>query len=900
MLVFREAEVTLSQLSDLVEQLREGQRTIQTQESKLTTLRKEIDDARVEFAELNNLSQLEHKNITSTRNRLAELHKDCSEWETRVAAMKDKFTNEDMRYRNAKSLGTDQIRLLQSDLLKLEADLKAKKRALDETDKLRKALEVEADSRQRDINQQLLVLARDLEDATRNLSSAQGAVRTARLELEQVQSQKKHVEEELQLLEDKRVGEARRMSTEIEDGVRRKKELDVKIASAEKRHRAVKDKVTSLEAERDLLAHAVEDLQRNKGEIDRVAKERQRAMEDELAATHQQTQVAARAARQSLSDAEQKRAECDAIEGECRIAERRYEELRRLAKEQESEVERLQGTAKALQSEHSKWTKEIHTLKRDEEELKMRLQMLRSNTDGEDREAEDVRRRLTLLRDEEADLKDREGKLKTAWAQMKKSLDDCQSELQEARAASERERRALSDIRSKKVMMEADIARCEEELRFAQDQMEEEDKRRMVLQVETQKSREELAQIQRETMAAQRRHNEALRVESEWKRREGDAVQIQNRLRMEMESLGTAVTAERHKLDALSKDRAAVMKETKSTQEELSSAQRELASVKVSLESAMAQQMHVQSVKEELQLQISRLREAEKVELLRAERVNESYKDLERRLKEVRAELSREEGSYARVKSRSIEEESKLAERHRSLYSATEELSKIEGIMSDLHSNIHEERGKAIEEISRLGQVKQSVQSQMFMLSEAQRRSDRMAGVLSHPVTTYGSDFTNVSSGGNKVSYMSPISSGEEGGIPRSRHGQFKSAMSTSAERVTWAASDGHGSSTSKWGSEGGVTSISHSFSRPAPDFSHEHKSDTGSGEEAVEVASGYDRFRVEERNHQDEYSTGGLHSEISDLRAEMQKLSAQSAAVLRDAETAGGAAKSRGASTFS
>jgi hypothetical protein len=260
-----------------------------------------------------------------------------------------------------------------------------------------------------------------------------------------------------------------------------------------------------------------------------------------------------------------------------------------------------------------------------------------------------------------------------------------------------------------------------------------------------------------------------------------------------------------------------------------------------------------------------------------------------------------------------MEEETKLAERHRSLYSATEELSKIEGIMSDLHSNIHEERGKAIEEIGRLGQVKQSVQSQMFMLSEAQRRSERMSGgagamargVTSPPLTaSYASEFSSkVTSGGNKVSYTSPTTSSSADGIgqSRSRLAPFstQSAASSSSERVRWVASEGHGSSSSRWGSEGGVTSISHSAS--APGFAHvEQKSEGGSDRDRD--AAGSDTDYDIEREDGDEvqgYSAGGLHSEISDLRAEMQKLSAQSAAVLRDAESAGSAAKSRNVSTF-
>ena len=863
-----------------MDQLREGQRNIQTQEGKLGVLCKEIDNARVEFKELNSLSQMEHKNIANARLRLAELHKECSEWETRVAAVKEKFTNEDLRLRSAKSTGNDQIRLLQSDLLKLHADLKSKKRALEEVERLRKSIEMESESRQREINQQLLVLSRDTEEASRALMSVQSTLRSSRLEEEQLHNQKRQLEDELQQLEDRRISDSRRLASEIEDGIRRKKELEQQISSTEKRARASKDQLLAMQNEMELLRSAVEDLQRSKSELERIASDRQRAMTEDATASQQQTQAALRAARQASIEAEQKRAQCDSIESECRAAERKCEDLRRVAKEQEAEVEKHQSAVKVLQAEHNKCAKELQTLKREEDEARLRLQALRASTEGEDREAEDVHRRLNTLRDEEADLKDRESKLKSSWTQLRKGLEECQNDLHEARLASERERRSLSDLRSRKVMLEADTARCEEELKFLREQMEDEEKRRIAVQAETQRAREELALLRKETMGAQRKHNDALRLESDWKRREGDAVEIQNKLRMEMESLASAVTAERHKLESISRDRDAALKEMKLVSEEFGNVQRELASAKVALESVVSQQKHALSIKEELQAEISRIREAEKVELLRAERVNESYKELERRLQEVRAELTREESSYARVKSRSMEEESKLAERHRALYSATEELSKIERLMTDLHSNIHDERGKAIEEISRLGQVKQSVESQMFMFSEAKRRSDRLSG----------------RGGGARVYAPTALVSSRENAhtTPGQRVAQLESNHMTesSREEAVTALMVGH--------LDEGIGRSDASKKSTTRNESAVRWDGSGSNVQSLgysDVEQKLDNKSAETRNRTDmvkvgdevpeEYSSSNLRSEISDLRTEMRKLSDQSAAVLRNTEAA-------------
>jgi len=722
----REAESTLAELSALVQKLQEGQSDIAEQESKKAMVVKELEDARREFEELSGLSQLEHKNILASRERLTDLHKECAQWESRVAAVKEKFTEEDMKFRHAKSAGTDEIRILQSDLLKLQSEVKLKRRSLHEAERLRKSIEEESEVRQRELGQQQLLASREVEDMQRNLSSVKSELRSLNLQLEQLQAQKKQEQLELQRLEDRRATESRKLIAEIDDSKRRLGDIEKQTASSEKKCRTVKEQLSSLETEKSLLTQAVEDLTRSQAELDRSAAERRRVAEEEAEAAQQHAQAVSRLSRQATASAEQKRAECDAITAECRTMERRSEDLKRLLREQEELLERSRQAIKGLEVEHCRRVKDMQGLSSEEEELRIRLQALRSSIEGDTRKADDVRRRLSLLHDEESDLKEREGRLKSTQSQLKKTLEECQDEVNELRTMSERERRALSDARSKRSMIEADIARCEEELKFSKEQAEEEARRHAELVRETQRAREEAAKVQKEVINAQRRHNEAVRVETEIRRRESDATHLQNKLRIEAESLATTINSEKHTVETLSAERNNIIKEIKSAKDELRVVRRELDSANVALESCMAQQQLSSSVKEELEIEISRIREAEKVELLRAERINESYKDLERRLKEIRNELSREESTYARVKSRSMEEESKLAERHRSLYAATEELSKIEGVMSDLHKNLHQERGKAIEEISRLSQAKQSVLSQMFHMSEARTRSNRI------------------------------------------------------------------------------------------------------------------------------------------------------------------------------
>jgi chromosome segregation ATPase len=826
--------------------LQEGQSAITDQETKLKGVQKETEETRIIFNELNSLSQIEHKNIDASRSRLSELHNECSQWESRVAAIKNKCTEEENRYRTVHNRYNDQMRILQSDALKLQSDIKTKKKSLEELERLKKSIEAEAESRQREISQQHLSVSRESSEATRVLSGIQTEVRSARLELEQVNAQKKHVEAELTRVQDSLSSESKHITFEIEDSKRRASEMKKLAEISEKEYRLLREKVSSLESEKGLISLEVEDLKRSKGDLDRLADERRRLIEDESAQAQAVAQNAARSARQATTDLEQKKAEYDSLVSECRTVERRVDDLKRTIKDQEGIIEKHKELLRSLHGEQSALSKDLQTMKREEDDLKIRLQSIRVSVETESRASDEHRRRLALLVEEEEEWKEREARLKSAHSHLKKSLEECQIELNELRSAGERERRSLSDARGKKNLLEAEIARLEEELKFAREQVEEEERRRVDVYGESQRARDELSKIQKEVISAQRRHSDSLRLDAEMKRKESEAVQLQHRIRTETEALSNALKNERHTIDTLALERDSVLKDTKTARDELKQLQRELTSARVTLESCLAQQQHAIAVKEEIQQEISHMRETEKVELMRAERVNETYKDLERRLKEVRAELGREESSYARVKSRSIEEESKLAERHRSLYSATEELSKVESVIAEVHSSIHEERGKAIQEISKLGQAKQSVVSQMFLLSEAKRRADRL-GNTAIPITPSEEFSSHIDR--RAMDNYSSVQSNQN----------FRSRINPSQKSAFFPPHDYNVSS---------LGSAPPKLVSPDPI--------------RPKATPAFNSVFVEDSPPRRNVS---IQDEISDLRAEMIKLSAQSAAVLQTSE---------------
>ena len=78
---------------------------------------------------------------------------------------------EESKIRQTKAIANDQLRILQTDLSKIEVDFKNKQRTIDDLDKYRRAMEEESEVRRRDLETQLSSIIRDIEEENRKLSN---------------------------------------------------------------------------------------------------------------------------------------------------------------------------------------------------------------------------------------------------------------------------------------------------------------------------------------------------------------------------------------------------------------------------------------------------------------------------------------------------------------------------------------------------------------------------------------------------------------------------------------------------------------------------------------------------------------------------------------------------------
>jgi len=718
----KQAQGTIDELDNLSKRLIAGKDEISRTEADHILAKRLLDACRQDLQDAIANNDIEHKNLASVRERVNDVRKEIALQEEKLLKTKEKIVEEESKIRQTKAIANDQLRILQTDLGKIEADFKNKQRAIEDVDKYRRGMEEESEVRRRDLETQLATLIRDIEEENRKLSNARSDARASRLESEQLVIKKRQAESDYLRIAEKLTNEKTTFETEEIEYKRKIDGYEKILNEQDRKARSLKERVNTLDAENTLLRQSVEELRRHQGDLERAMESRRRSVEEELSHAQAQTQIAVRATRQAISQGEQKRAEIESMLAELRATERRLDESKRAVRENEGILDAQKEVAKSLDAETEKLKKESSLIKKEEEESKHQLLLVRNTIENETRVAEDIRRRLVSLTEEEESLKESEGRLKSSLALLRKNLDDSQIELDDARASSERERRALSDMRAKKAMIDADITRCEEEHKFVLERIIEENKRRVDAETSVQKIRDEITRAQYDLHKLQRTISETSRREDEMNTRESELRALQERQRTETDTLIAASLEEKQKIERLRSEQRQVYLEIKQEKEDLRRLQHEQATALAALETTKLQQATLEGMKDELSSEIEKLRDIERLEHQRTERLESGYKDAETRLRDLRNELSRTEENLERVKSLNSEEERRVSDQRKQLRSTMEELASIERAVVDANRTLFDERNKAIMEMGQLSQAKQSAQSQMLMVAEAQRR----------------------------------------------------------------------------------------------------------------------------------------------------------------------------------
>lgn len=690
-----------------------------------TLIKREIELTRTNLQESLAMNEMEQKNVMYMRKKLEELKEEQRLVQNDLMLTKDELLKEDGKLRATKSLATDQLRLLQIDLNKIQNEFKSKQRAIDDLEKYRKAIEDETEIKRRDAETHLATLMREVDEETRKLSDVKSELRVGRLEVEQLVSKRRTLSTELARVGDALAIETNKLEAEEADAKRRLELLDRQLSDGEKNSRAIREKVSTFENEQILLRHSVDDLRRQQAELQRAAEMRRRAADEELNQSQLQAQLASRAARQATAQAEQKKAELEALEAELRTTARRYEEIKRQVREQEVILDTHRDAIKSIDQDRERVRKDSISIRKEEEELRYQSQLLRATIDNDTRALEDLRRRMTTLQDDEVNLKENEQKLKVSVASLRKAIEDSRTELDENRLASERERRALADLRTKKMMIESDLNRTEEECKFVHEQTSAESMKKNEVQSALIHAREEINRTQKELFLMQKKVADAKRLEEDLLHREEELKIQQEKLRVETEGWNTTLSNEKINVEKLREENRELMASLRSNAEELRAVQQELMSNKAELDGIKQHFNHFENLKLSLTKDLNRIRDSYRLEIKKMENLQDNYNSVEKQLKMLKSELEKMEQLYAKTRSLTIDEEERVNEQKRLLKATTYELSKLENEIASANKQMYEERQRALVEISQLGYAKQTAQQQLFLSSEAQKRIDK-------------------------------------------------------------------------------------------------------------------------------------------------------------------------------
>ena len=154
----------MNELETLTKKLQGVRDATEQAESDHALIIREIDHSKHSLQESLALNELEQKNLTITRGRINDLKFEVSSLEDQVNKSREAVSKEEHKLRTTKSAVSDQLRLLQADLNKVQLDYKTQQKATLDLERHRRSAEEEGELRKRDIENELSSMRNQMED----------------------------------------------------------------------------------------------------------------------------------------------------------------------------------------------------------------------------------------------------------------------------------------------------------------------------------------------------------------------------------------------------------------------------------------------------------------------------------------------------------------------------------------------------------------------------------------------------------------------------------------------------------------------------------------------------------------------------------------------------------------
>jgi hypothetical protein len=238
----RQTHETLEELDEYAKQLKVNKEEIHRSEADRDLSQRLLMASRQDLKDAMTAIELEQKNLNAARLRGADLKNEISKLEGVLLRTKELSVEEEGKIRNTKSIATDQFRILQNDVDKLQSDFKMKQRHIEDLERYRRTLEEENETRRRDLEGQLINLTHNYDEETRKSVNIQAETRSSKIECEQIVNKKRQLNTELLRINETLATERSKFELEKVDNKRSLELLERKILEADKNVQISKEK----------------------------------------------------------------------------------------------------------------------------------------------------------------------------------------------------------------------------------------------------------------------------------------------------------------------------------------------------------------------------------------------------------------------------------------------------------------------------------------------------------------------------------------------------------------------------------------------------------------------------------------------------------------------------------
>jgi chromosome segregation ATPase len=837
-------------------------RNIQDNTHQLTSMHEQYKSQLQQSQELNH----------EINSKTSEL-RDC---EKKLQLFSVLYGKEERKYEEIKRICTEQMKVTQSDVAVLQTHLKNKKKKLSEMVLKEKEVRNEYERNETLLNEMKIRIQRETETHEREVSQLQEICEERRNEILTLKEEKKRYEREIRGIMEKKSKEVHGYQKEVDDLKKDVSDLRKDLEGRERESKRVREDLLLLEGNKNSL---IKDIQRLHTQQQDMIQNENKIKEnylEEIQKVQKELEKISFEKGELLNENQKLIFEHKEISRKIRESTNQSNELMETFQRTEEMIRRQQLKLHEITHDEKRSSKDIQDLRTEKSELLLQIQQLKLNKNYYEKENTKYLEEYHEFEERELRLRSDEEKLSEEFNSLQKEYNSLKKDLKEMKKMSENDKKQILELKTEKNHLENSKKRYEEEIQSLTQQHSYEEKKLHEITLSTQHLTDQYLQLQQEMNILQRRKEQLLTEEANYELKNHHRKEIIQKINHEKDEIIGMISAEKNSLENLLNRKEFCVNEIKNLNVELEKVRNENQKQKQLLESNSLTHSHFLTLKKELENSLEKLQEKERHEERRLQQLQESCEDMIQKYSDVQKKIEMEEKTLYKIRLENKEQEQRLVEKNHKLYQTTENILNMKTLISDVEMTLSSQRELAIEEISKLNEAKHSVTHHMLLLSDGHQRAERMG--YRSPSSATAPVHLDEENGENQVrkrrshssvtaafQRSSPSSLGYHREDPLEnivQHQRASSSLTSALAAVTTLAepssreTSGHGFT----GREKIIPSNHRPTNQAGRERSESHRPDSG-GDTAF-----------------------GIQDEISDLRAEMLKLSAQSAAVLKSA----------------